>query len=48
MDTQSPATEDAANESAFGASGLAQRGKNLFGIKAVGVKTPYWDGSIPS
>jgi flagellum-specific peptidoglycan hydrolase FlgJ len=42
------ATAHAANESAFGASGLAQRGKNLFGIKAVGVKTPYWDGNTIS
>jgi flagellum-specific peptidoglycan hydrolase FlgJ len=42
------ATAHAANESAFGASGLAQRGKNLFGIKAVGVKTPYWDGDTIS
>jgi len=38
------AAAHAANESAFGASGLAQRGKNLFGIKATGAKGAYWDG----
>jgi len=34
----------AANESAYGQSGLSTRARNLFGIKATGTHTPYWSG----
>ena len=42
------AVAHAANESAFGASGLTTKANNLFGIKAMGAHTPYWDGKSVS
>jgi len=38
------AAAHAAHESAFGRSGLATSARNLFGVKAVGQHTPFWDG----
>lgn len=34
----------AAVESAFGTSQLATRGMNLWGVKAIGTRTDFWDG----
>lgn len=39
------AAAHAANESAWGASRLTVDAKNLFGLKARGQNTPYWNGS---
>ena len=39
------AAAHSANESAWGASRLAIDAKNLFGIKARGKQTPWWNGS---
>jgi len=38
------AAAHAAVESAYGRSGLAARARNLFGIKARGIHTPFWSG----
>lgn len=38
------AAAHAAHESAWGSSQLATRANNLFGVKAIGSATPYWDG----
>lgn len=38
------AAAHAANESAFGRSVLAVQGKNLFGVKATGQHTRFWNG----
>lgn len=38
------AAAHAANESAFGQSGLALKANNLWGVKATGQHTPYWQG----
>lgn len=35
----------AALESGWGESGLTKKGNALFGIKASGKKSPYWDGA---
>lgn len=39
------AAAHAANESAWGASRLTVDARNLFGLKAAGQITPWWDGS---
>ena len=40
------AAAHAANESAFGRSGLALQANNLWGVKATGQHTPYWQGDF--
>jgi len=35
----------AAVESAYGTSGLATRAFNVWGVKATGIHTPWWDGA---
>jgi len=40
------AAAHAANESAFGQSGLALKANNLWGVKATGQYTPYWQGDF--
>ena len=39
------AAAHAANESRYGESQLATKAKNLFGVKATGKQTAWWDGS---
>ena len=36
----------AANESAWGKSGLATKAHNLWGVKGTGVHTPFWQGDV--
>lgn len=39
------AAAHAANESRYGDSGLTRRANNLFGVKATGAHTPFWNGA---
>jgi flagellum-specific peptidoglycan hydrolase FlgJ len=36
----------AANESAYGRSGLATKANNLWGVKGTGAHTPFWQGDV--